>query len=108
MEPEAFLVYVPINSQEKAQELAKKMVEKRLCACTNIIPKIYSTYWWNGEVTQDMETVIIFKTLKPKLQELYEEIEKEHPYTVPAILTIPILKVNTSYLQWMKNELGIQ
>ena len=104
---EAFLVYVPINSQEAAQKLAEKMIEKRLCACVNIIPQIHSVYWWNNEITNDTETVMIFKTLKPKLDELYKEIEKEHPYSVPAIITIPVHKLNTSYLQWMKSELRL-
>ncbi len=105
MDNEAFLIYVPINTLENAKELAKKMVEERLCACANIYPRIFSVYHWEGKIVEDNEAVVLFKTLKEKREALYKRIAEEHPYSVPAIISLPTDKINSEYLEWMKQEL---
>jgi len=41
-------------------------------------------------------------------KDLYEEVERTikevHPYDVPEIIALPILKGNPSYLQWLSEE----
>ncbi len=105
MDNEAFLIYVPINTLENAKILAKKMVQEKLCACANVYPQIFSVYRWEGKIVEDNEAVVLFKTLKHAREKLYERISQEHPYSVPAIISIPIDKINDNYLQWMQNEI---
>ncbi len=41
-----FFIYVTFNSMREAKKLSKLLVKKKMAACTNIFPKIYSTYCW--------------------------------------------------------------
>ena len=41
-----FFIYVTFNSIREAKKLSKLLVKKKMAACTNIIPSIYSTYIW--------------------------------------------------------------
>ena len=38
------------------------MVEQRLAACVNVLPKIRSVYRWSGAVTADDESLLVIKT----------------------------------------------
>ncbi len=106
MAKQAYWFYVPINNLENAQKLAKQLVQERLCACANVIPKIYSYYWWEGKVTEDTEAIVILKTLSDQVETLTQRIKTLHPYSVPAILAFPIEKINSDYFEWLENELS--
>ena len=47
---------------DKAEELARKLIEERLVACANISAPVTSLYWWEGEIQRDQEAVVIMKT----------------------------------------------
>ncbi len=101
---EFIMVYIPCPSEEVAEDLAFKAVKERLAACANILKAGNSYYWWKGEVQKDPETILILKTRSALYDKVREFIEKNHPYTVPAILAIPIVKGNDSYLNWLREE----
>lgn len=82
------LVYVTINTVDKARELARDLLHKKLVACVNIVPAIESMYIWDGAIAQDNEVVMIIKTLASRYDELQAAIIAQHPYQVPCILKI--------------------
>ncbi|RKZ24129.1 divalent-cation tolerance protein CutA [bacterium] len=97
------LVYTTLPKRRKARSILKTLLKERLVACGNII-KIDSGYWWEGEVVEDREYVLILKTRK----ELYEKLEKKilelHPYEVPMIVAWEIDKGFEGYLRWVDKE----
>ena len=93
------LLYVPIGTMEDATRLARSAVGQRLCACVNIIPAMTSVYEWEGEILSEPELVCIFKTTGETLKELTRFIEAEHPYDLPAIITLPAT-ANPGFMQW--------
>src|SRR3982074_1054052 len=58
----AVFVYTTYPSIVEAEEAGRKLVERRLCACVNIIPGMVSYYWWNGAMERGEEVVMIIKT----------------------------------------------
>ena len=56
------LVYVTTDSEHEAIKLSKLILEKRLAACSNIIDHSKSFYWWNNEINEGKEYIILFKT----------------------------------------------
>ncbi|MEE8577277.1 MAG: divalent-cation tolerance protein CutA [candidate division Zixibacteria bacterium] len=100
---DARVVFVSLP-REEASKLAKEMCERRLCACVNIIPKIESFYWWEGEVNQDQEALLVIKTSSERMVDLMEYVCDVHPYDLPEIIALPIADGLPDYLNWVKRE----
>ena len=46
----------------EAEAAGRALVERRLCACVNILPGMVSLYWWQGKIDRGDEVVMIIKT----------------------------------------------
>jgi periplasmic divalent cation tolerance protein len=92
---------VTIDDIEKAAQMAKFLVEKKLVACVNIVPKIRSIYFWNGQVCDDTEVLMIMKTRGALFEDLKTAVKELHPYEVPEIISWNIEKGLESYLKWI-------
>jgi periplasmic divalent cation tolerance protein len=93
------------NSNE-AEELAEKIVNAKLAACVQILPKITSIYFWEGKLQKENEHLMLIKTLPEKWEELCDFITAIHSYDVPEIAAIDAEKVSEPYLKWMKEVLS--
>ena len=58
----AVLVYTTWPSIVEAEAAGRKIVEKRLAACVNILPGMISHYWWQGKIERAEEAVMLVKT----------------------------------------------
>jgi periplasmic divalent cation tolerance protein len=92
---------VTIDDLEKAAQIAKILVEKKLVACVNIVPKIRSIYFWKGQVCDDSEVLMIMKTRGDLFDELRTAVKELHPYEVPEIISWNIEQGLESYLKWI-------
>jgi periplasmic divalent cation tolerance protein len=84
--------------------IAKFIVERRLAACVNVVPGVTSFYWWEGKLVEDGEELLVVKTVDNLVERLIEEVKKNHPYTVPEIISLPIEEGNADYLEWLRGE----
>lgn len=100
-------VTTAIDSQERAQQLAQQLVERRLAACVQVLGPMTSTYFWQGNVESGPEWLCVIKTTQLKYPALEDAILKLHPYEVPEVLTSPIVAGNRAYLDWIDQELGV-
>jgi periplasmic divalent cation tolerance protein len=106
---ELLLVYTTWESAEQAKKAGKHLLEKRLCGCINIYPKMIPMFWWPPKANKIDESkevmMMMMKTLKRKYEELEKEIYKIHTYDVPCIIAIPTYKVGKDYYDWIKGEI---
>ncbi|MGV8118398.1 MAG: divalent-cation tolerance protein CutA [Candidatus Xenobiia bacterium LiM19] len=102
------VVYVTCSTKEEARKVAMPLVEKRLAACVNTVPLVESLYWWEGKLETAEEVLLIIKTKEKILDSLILEVKKNHSYTVPEIVALPIVEGNRDYLQWIENEVTFQ
>ena len=58
----AVFVYTTYPSIVEAEAAGRALVERRLCACVNILPGMVSLYWWQGAIERGDEVVMIIKT----------------------------------------------
>jgi periplasmic divalent cation tolerance protein len=98
------MVYMTAGALEEARRIARELVESRLAACANIIDGMKSFYWWEGKIQEDQETVIIAKTRTALVPRLIEKVKSLHSYTVPCIVTLPILDGYPPFLNWVNDE----
>lgn len=91
-------------STAQAKQLVRHLLELRLVACGNIVPKAESLYWWNGEIQEEEESIIIMETTDEQVENARQALVDYHPYDVPKILTLEPKSANTSYVEWLKKE----
>lgn len=98
------LLYVTTKNIEEARWIGHQLVERRLVACANILPKMESIYRWNGGIQRDEECVLILKTQESRVQEATKAIVELHSYEVPCVVSLPIDAGSGPYLDWLRNE----
>ncbi|MBU1643287.1 divalent-cation tolerance protein CutA [bacterium] len=94
-----------VPSKKAAKKIAKKLVEEHLCACVNILPKMHSFYIYDGEFCEDEELLLLIKTDKAHYDAVEKWIRSLHPYEIPEIIVLPVLKGAKDYLNWAKKAL---
>lgn len=93
-----------VPDMEVGQILAEKIIEDRLAACVTQFAAVQSIYWWEGKISQEQEFVLFIKTKTALFARLENKILQVHPYKVPEIIALPILKGHKSYMDWMDKE----
>jgi periplasmic divalent cation tolerance protein len=104
MDSDYIVVYCTVPDEETAVNISRHLVENKLAACCNIVSKLRSIYFWNNEVCDDSELLLIIKTTATKYTELEAAIIKLHPYEVPEVIALPIIRGAKSYLSWVGNH----
>lgn len=97
------MVYITCKDREQALAIGRLLVESRLAACANIIDSMTSLYWWEGELVEDQETILITKNIEA----LTQLVADTHSYEVPCVVALPILAGNPAYLDWITTETNI-
>ena len=97
-------VYVTASSREEARTIGRALVQERLVACVNILDGMSSIYWWQGEVQDEQEAVLIAKTTAALMPDVIDRVKALHSYDVPCVVSLPILEGNPDYLEWVDEE----
>lgn len=100
----ACLVYITTSDVAEARAIGRAMVKERLAACANILPSMLPIFWWDGEVQEGEETVLLLKTVEDQVPSLIAGIKGLHSYDCPCIVTIPISGGNPEFLRWIEAE----
>jgi periplasmic divalent cation tolerance protein len=61
-------------------------------------------YWWQGEIQDDREVILIAKTKKSLIPELIEKVKTIHSYDCPCVVSLPIVDGNKEFLEWVAEE----
>ena len=101
---DAVVVLVTVPDIEVARRLASVVLNARLAACANLLPGVESHYWWEGQLQSAAEVLIVFKTIRPQLEELERTVHTHHPYQVPEFVVLPITDGSEKYLGWIAGE----
>lgn len=102
MEP--LLVITNCPDEDTANAIALALVEARLAACVNILPRCQSIYRWQGAVDTASEVPLLVKTTAGNYAALEAAIRERHPYEVPEIIAFPIARGLPAYLNWLAAE----
>jgi len=95
------VVFVTTPDKETAEKLALKLVENKLAACVNITEQVKSVYFWQGNIENEKESLMIIKSREDLFEKLEQFVKENHPYTVPEIIALPVLKGSSEYLNWI-------
>jgi periplasmic divalent cation tolerance protein len=93
-----------LDSRDEARSLCRRVVERRLAACGQIVGPIQSIYRWQGAVEDTQEWLCLFKTTRARARALAAFIGAEHPYEVPEIVATALDEVSDAYGEWIDEE----
>ncbi len=100
----AIVVIVTASNEDEAAKIGKSLVDERLAACANIVPKIRSIYRWEGAVQDESEALMLIKTTDGAFDALVSRVKELHSYSVPEIIALPIGAGSSDYLQWIEES----
>jgi periplasmic divalent cation tolerance protein len=97
-------VYTTTEKRDDAEKISRELTQKRLVSCAQITGPIKSVYWWKDKLEETEEWLLIMKTPDELYPDLETEIKRLHPYEVPEIIAVPVIKGSADYLNWVKRE----
>lgn len=95
------VVFITAASRKQAEDIASKLIEKKLAACVNILEGVKSLFWWEGKVDRAKESLLIVKSRKDRLQKIIKLARALHSYDVPEVIALPIVGGYNAYLRWI-------
>jgi len=101
---EKLLVLTNCPDETVANAIALAIVEEKLAACVNILPRVQSIYRWQGAVESASEIPLLIKSTAACYPALEKRIAELHPYDVPEIIALPIAQGLPAYLNWLAEE----
>lgn len=101
------LVFTNLPDREAALALARALVGRRLAACVNVLAGCTSVYRWQGDIEEAGEVPVLVKTRATRYAEVEAAIRELHPYELPEILAVPIVRGLPEYLDWVAEETAI-
>lgn len=91
---------------DKARELARELVRRRVCACVNVVDGLHSVYTWKGSVEEDAEALLVIKTRSDRFQALENILRELHPYEVFELVAAAVAYGSKPYLDWLDESLA--
>ena len=86
---------------DAAAGIARDLLDERLAACVSIVPGVRSLYRWQGQITDDGESLLIIKTKTALSDALEARLVEVHPYEVPEVLSLQVADGAEAYLTWV-------
>jgi periplasmic divalent cation tolerance protein len=100
------IVLTTAESEEEARKIAKHLVEKRLAACVNIVPRVTSIYRWQGKVDEASEWLLIAKTTEGAFAGARAAISDLHSYELPECVCLTVDDGSPTYLEWIADSVS--
>ncbi len=106
MSSQDFLVVLITTPDEKvAEHISEVLVEEKAAACVNIVSHVKSFFSWQGSLSTEDEVLMVVKTREEYFEErIVPLVQEHHPYEVPEIIALPIVRGSEDYLEWMGGE----
>lgn len=102
----AVLVLTTVPDAASARLLARSLVQRRLAACVTVKPGAVSYYRWKGKLERAKETLLFIKSVQRNFSGIRKHLEANHPYELPEIIAVPVVKGSKKYLAWVRENTG--
>jgi periplasmic divalent cation tolerance protein len=99
------VVLVTCGTLSEGRKIARRVVQKRLAACVNVLRSPLSSYYiWKGKLEAAREYLLVMKTTRNRLAELEKEVKRLHSYEVPEFIALPVAAGSKDYLAWLESS----
>ena len=101
---EVILILTTAPADERAEEIARVLVDERLAACVNIGAPMISIYRWQGSIAREAESQLVIKTTGDRVAAVEARLRTLHPYELPEFLVMPVGAASQSYAEWVSAQ----
>ncbi|MEO8723060.1 MAG: divalent-cation tolerance protein CutA [Sphingobium sp.] len=99
-----FCVYALYPGADAAKASARIAVEECLAACANILAPCTSIYEWEGDLREESEVPVLFKTSARRRDALIARLAQLHPYDTPAIVAWSVDEAHVPFANWVNEQ----
>ena len=96
--------YITASNKKEAERIAKKLLNKKLIACANVIGNVNSYFVWKNKVQNSNEIIICGKTTSKNQKKIIQIVKSLHSYSVPCIIFFDIKNGNKDFLKWIEQS----
>ena len=100
------LVFMTASSKGEAKKIVRSLLEEKLIACANMIDSVSSVFWWQENIKEEKEVLVIMKSHQELFNKVSTRIREVHSYNTPEILALSIVDGSSQYLEWMNKVLN--
>lgn len=104
MKSECIQVWVSCESVDQAKSMVETLLNERIIACGQIVPKVESFYRWQGQIESAVESLLVLKTTTAQFSALKHLVKRLHSYETPEIIATPITAGSNEYLNWINEQ----
>ena len=104
---DTLIVFTNVPDRAVAMRIAQALVDERLAACVNVLGGCTSVYRWGGAVETAEELPLIVKTRAGCYPEVEAAIRRLHPYELPEIVAVRVVRGLSDYLDWVAEGTAI-
>jgi periplasmic divalent cation tolerance protein len=97
------LILTTMPDDDRADPLARSLVDERLAACVNVHGPMTSTYRWKGAVERDAERQIVIKTTADRRAAVEKRLRELHPYELPEFVVLSA-EASEAYGRWVRES----
>ncbi len=97
-------IEVTCPDEESARDIAKACLRAHLIACANLLPKVESLFCWQGQIDSESEVLLRMKARASHFERVAECIRHHHPYSLPAIIALPVSMHGPGVAEWVASE----
>jgi len=98
------LIFTTVADDERAEQLARRLVDERLAACVNLHAPMVSMYRWQGKLERDAERQMVIKTTRDRVSAVEARLTQLHAYELPEFIVVNVDDVSPAYLNWVKTD----
>jgi len=99
------VVLVTCGTLSESRKIARRVVERRLAACVNVLRSPLDSYYtWKGKLEVAREYLLVMKTTSKRLAKLEKEVKRLHSYDVPEFIALPVAAGSKDYLTWLESS----
>ena len=95
------VVLTTMPDDDRADSLARALVDERLAACVNVHGAMVSTYRWKDQVEREAERQVVIKTTRGRLAALEARLRALHPYQLPEFVVLSA-EASDAYAGWVE------
>src|SRR5258705_6242008 len=99
------IVLTTMRDDERADALARSLVDEQLAACVHVHAPVSSIYQWKGTVELERERPLVIKTARARLPELDRRLHALHPYDAPEFVVLSA-EAGEADGRWVSDALG--
>ena len=97
------IIKTSTDSHKVMKMIANELLNKKLAASVNMIPRMRSKYVMDGRIVESREVILLIKTSKNLETKVYKVIKELHNYEIPEISTIQTSNVDKDYDKWLND-----